>query len=329
MRSDKGERMIARMLRSGLMLPSRVVRRLARRYQARAGLAQLTSHPSPKLKAVGEALHETLANTMAAEERELVARIEERRTALLASHREISVIDYGAGKRKSGGTREEPGRTKEEMEVGVRYSARVADVCKTSKSRFGATVLFKLIRKLQPSSCVELGTCVGISASYQATALALNGRGRLVTLEGSPEIAGIAEETLSGLNLQNVSVVPGPFHDTLNTVMESSKAVDYFFNDGHHDHDAVIRYFNDALPYLSDDAVIVFDDISWSTGMRRAWTEIEDDERVAASIDLEFIGIALIGNNPATKEKFRIPLWKSPPQGAAQHGSPDALQCRP
>jgi predicted O-methyltransferase YrrM len=322
--------MIARMFRSGLMHPLRVVRRLARRYQARAALAQLTSHPSPKLRAVGEALHETLTDTMAAEERELVARIEERRSALLASDREISVIDYGAGKRKPDRTKEGPGRmTKQEMEVGVRYSARVADVCKASKSRFGATVLFNLIRKLKPSSCVELGTCVGISASYQATALTLNGNGKLVTLEGSPEIAGIAEETLRGLNLQNVSIVTGPFYETLASVMESSKAVDFFFNDGHHDHDAVIRYFNDALPNLADDAVIVFDDIWWSTGMRRAWTEIEDDERVAASIDLEYIGIALIGNSPATKEEFRVPLWKSPPQGGAQHGSPDALQFRP
>ena len=81
-----------------------------------------------------------------------------------------------------------------------------------------------------------------------------------------------------------------------------------FFNDGHHDHFAVIQYFNESLPYLADEAVIVFDDISYSPGMRKAWTQIEDDERVSVSIDLQTVGIVLVGKNLATKEKFRIPL---------------------
>ena len=177
-----------------------------------------------------------------------------------------------------------------------------------SKPTFWAIFLFKLIRKLEPSSCVELGSCVGISASYQATALSINGKGSLITLEGSTEIAKIAKDTLESLNLQNTSVVTGPFHETLKGVLESSKPIDFFFNDGHPDHDAVIQYFNEALPNLSDEAVFVVDDISWSPGMRKAWTEIEDDKRVTASIDLKTIGIALIGNKSAIKEKFRFPL---------------------
>jgi len=42
--------------------------------------------------------------------------------------------------------------------------------------------------------------------------------------------------------------------------------------------------------------------------MRKAWAEIENDERVTASIDLQRIGIVLVGNSLAAKEKFRIPL---------------------
>ncbi len=272
-----------------------------RRYKARAALTQLTSHEDPKLKAVGDALYESLTNTMSAEEQELINLIEARRSSLLRSDQEISVIDYGAGNPNSN-------RTKEEMDKGVESTALVANICKVSKPPFWATILFKLIRKLEPSSCVELGSCVGISASYQATALNMNGKGKLLTLEGSPEIAKVAEETLERLNLENASVVTGPFHKTFKGVLESAKSIDLFFNDGHHDHDAVIEYFNDALPNLTDEAVIVIDDISWSPGMRKAWTEIEDDKRVTASIDLQEIGIVLVGNNSAAKEKFRIPL---------------------
>jgi len=155
---------------------------------------------------------------------------------------------------------------------------------------------------------VELGTCVGISASYITAALEINGKGELLSLEGSPEIAKIATETLGNLNLKKGTVVVGSFNEILGGVLESAKPIDFFFNDGHHDHDAVIQYFNESLSSLSDEAVIVFDDISWSAGMRKAWNEIESDDRVSASIDLRTIGIALIGKNSATKERFKIPL---------------------
>jgi predicted O-methyltransferase YrrM len=289
--------MIKRILKKALRPP---IHRF-RSYKAKSALTQLTSHEYPKLKAVGEALYESLTYTMSVEDRKLITLIEQRRSFLLSSGREIAVIDFGAGSPRSH-------RTKEEMKKGVQSRAVVGNICRASKPAFWATLLFKLIRKLEPSSCVELGSCVGISASYQATALNINRKGNLVTLEGSPEIAKIAKETLESLKLQNASVVTGPFNETLNSVLKSSKPIDFFFNDGHHDHDAVIQYYNEALPNLSEEAVIVFDDISWSPGMRKAWNEIEDHERISASIDLETIGIAFVGNYLATKEKFRIPL---------------------
>ena len=290
-------KMIKRILKKFLRLPTQMFRR----YKARTALTQLTSHKHPKLKAIGDALRESLTHTISVEEQKWINLIEQRRSFLLSSDKEIAVIDYGAGKPDSN-------RAKEEMKKGVQSTALVANICKASKPAFWATFLFKIIRKLEPSSSVELGSCVGISASYITAALNINGQGELLSLEGSPEIAKIAKETLESLNLQNGSVITGPFHETLKGVLESAKPIDFFFNDGHHDHDSVIQYFNESLPNLSDEAVIVFDDISWSPGMRKAWTEIENDERVSASIDFQTIGIVLVGKNLATKEKFRIPL---------------------
>jgi len=276
--------------------------RLLKRYKARRKvIAQLLSHEYPKLKAIGDAFYEALNNILSSEERDFIALIEQRRSFLLSSDKMINVIDYGAGSSSSN-------RSKEEMEGGFQSKELIANICRASKPKFWAVLLFKLVRKLEPLSCVELGSCVGISTSYQAMALKLNGRGNLLTLEGSPEIAKIARETLSTLNLKNTSVITGPFNKTLKGALESIKPVDFFFNDGHHDYDAVMQYFHETLNYLSDEAVIVLDDISWSQGMIRAWTKIEDDERVAVSINLQKMGIVLIGNRLATKEKFRIAL---------------------
>lgn len=272
-----------------------------RQFRARHAVPALQAHHDPKIKAIGDALDEALYNKFSQSELELVKSIEKRRSILRASGKDIMVIDYGAG---SPGTR----RTEEEMHNGVEVKSTVANVCRASKPKFWGLFLFKLIRKFAPSSCVELGTCVGISASYQAVALNINGKGKLVTLEGSPETAKLAEETLKGLRLQNASVVVGPFHRTLRDTLESSQPIDFFFNDGHHDYHAVWKYFREALPYLSKDAIVILDDISWSKGMRRAWEEIVNHERVYAAIDLRQIGIILLADKPASKVSFRIPL---------------------
>lgn len=288
---------LKRLLKEGLKLPLQFLRR----HKARNAVAQIASHQDPQLKAIGIALQESLSGELSAQEQEVISLIENRRSFLLGSDKEIAVVDYGAGSPGSN-------RTREEMERGVPSTAQVAKIARVSKPQFWATVLFKIIRKLKPLSCVELGSCVGVSASYQASALNINGKGTIVTLEGSPEIANIAKETFENLGIKNASVVTGPFHETLADVVEASKPIDFFFNDGHHDHDAVIRYFNQAVPYLSDAAVIVFDDISWSPGMRKAWAEIQADERVTATIDLHTIGIALLKKSLSTKERFEIAL---------------------
>lgn len=269
--------------------------------RAKRALTKLKSHESPVVGAIASALCESLADTLSPEERKLIDAIEERRSSLLSSEAEIEIVDYGAGK---------PGdnRTAEEMERGFTSTAQLSRICKASKPAFWAKILFKTIRKLQPTSCVELGSCVGISASYQAAALALNGKGQLWTLEGSPEIARTARETLEGLNLSGVEVVTGPFHETLQTVLQQSAPIDFFFNDGHHDHDAVLNYLNDAVPFLAPNAVIVVDDIAWSEGMKKAWSEIESDKRVAATVDLGLVGIAVMGSRMPNAVKLRVPL---------------------
>lgn len=269
--------------------------------KALRSIKQISFHDNKVVRAVGESLLESFTWRIPKYEKEAISLIEGRRLNLLKSNEKISVIDYGAGSPNAN-------KTEEEMRMGIQSTALVSNICEASKSRFWATFLFRLIRKLKPSSCVELGTCVGISASYQAAALSLNEKGELVSIEGSPYIADIARDTFDILNLKNVSVVTGPFDQTLRNVLETVKPIDFFFNDGHHDHDAVIKNFNSSIPYLSDESIVILDDISWSPGMRKAWLEIENHDLVTISIDLRKIGIVLICRGQFKKEKVTVLL---------------------
>ena len=282
----------------------RVITLLSRpiiRYVAKKKINGLIMHRNQQIRSIATALNNSFEKKFTAEDKKFISLIESRRAALLSSTEEISVIDYGAG---SSDTK----RLMQEMQNGVRSRALVSKVARASKKEFWARMLFSIVREVKPTSCIELGSCVGISAAYMASAQKLYGNGTVVTLEGSDEIAELAKETLASIGLENSTVVVGPFHETLDGVLESSRPIDFLFNDGHHDHDAVLDYFERSLPFLADSAVVVFDDICWSEGMRAAWSLIEKDARVFATFDLGAVGIALVDKSLNTKEVFKIKM---------------------
>ena len=62
---------------------------------------------------------------------------------------------------------------------------------------------------------------------------------------------------------------------------------------GHHDGDATVRYFEDILPFLSEGAILLCDDISWYEEMKRAWESIRIHKRVKTSLDLGVVGLCV------------------------------------
>jgi predicted O-methyltransferase YrrM len=216
----------------------------------------------------------------AAEEARLLG-IEQQRALLLTDQRLVTIVDHGAGSRR--GDNPEAGRTIER---------RVADVCRhASKNAAWCRLLFALVRTHQPQACLELGTCLGISAAYQAAALAGNGTGTLTTIEGAENYARIAQEQFAALKLHNVRSVVGRFQDVLPGVLASAgRNWDYIFIDGHHDGAATRRYFETIGPHLTPGALVIFDDILWSS-MRAAWRAIRRAGGVAESVDLLTMGI--------------------------------------
>jgi hypothetical protein len=253
-------------------------------------------------KQIGDALRETLQNDFSSDEKKWIDRIEILREELDSSMTKMSIRDYGAGT-------PDLCPTNEEMNRGRVVTKTVGEVSKSySKPYFWSLLLFKLIRKFRPSICLELGTCLGISASFQGAALKLNGKGKIVTLEGAESLATIAERSFRSLSLDNVALVTGRFQDTLGKVLDTYKSIDYAFIDGHHDEKATIAYFKQIIPFLSEEALLVFDDISWSDGMKRAWKTIVTNDRINISINLRQIGVCIINSSIDNRENIVIPM---------------------
>ncbi len=273
------------------------------RYQAEIKLSQLRNTKKPEADKIVNAVHDALKNNLDPEEKKWVSRIEEKRRVLSNSSTKISITDFGAGK-------PELSLTESEMYQGTTRDTTVGETCQiASKPYFWSLLLFKLVREFKPSSSIELGTCLGISGAYQASALKLNKSGRLTTLEGAKSLASLAEKNFQQLGLDNAHVVSGRFQDNLDRVLTENKPIDYAFIDGHHDEKATISYFEKFIPHLSKSSIIVFDDISWSDGMRHAWENIEKNKIVKISLDLGVMGICVLDENIDEKYSFRISIF--------------------
>ncbi|MEO9335872.1 class I SAM-dependent methyltransferase [Mesorhizobium sp. SB112] len=213
-------------------------------------------------------------------------KIEGRRNILLSDPSEISIVDFGAG----ASTDE---LSIEEQKKGRFLTSTVALSARASKPELWARFLYNLTINHAAKNVLEMGTCVGISGAYIASALRKT-NGRLTTLEGDPERGRISGETFSVLELNEIAdVIIGPFHETLNTVLAERGPFDLVFVDGHHDGEATVQYFDILKSHVIQNAIIVFDDIRWSAGMKQGWDRIASQPGVEP-VDLGGIGLVRI-----------------------------------
>ncbi len=272
-------------------------------HKAKTKLSELRNINSQNTNKIADSIYATLKNNLNHDEKKWIDKIEQKRKSLNVSKDPVLISDFGAGDANDT-------RTNNEMNSGVLIKKTIGEVCQTaSKPYFWSLLLFKLIREFKPEISIELGTCLGISGAYQAAAMTLNGKGKLVSLEGAESLATLSVEHFRQLGLDNTSVVQGKFQDILTSVLEKNHPVDFAFIDGHHDEQATISYFEQFIPYLSDKSIIVFDDISWSNGMRQAWEKIENNKNVKIALDLRAIGICMFDKDLKNKHKFRITMY--------------------
>lgn len=228
--------------------------------------------------------------------------IERLRDDLAACEDTIEHLDFGAGDAQAP-------RNRHVARHGVRVTTAIGRLAVgTSKARPWSDLIFNLVRGLRPERCLEMGTCLGLSAAYQCAALARNGSGRLVTLEGGPAYADRARRNLTALGFDNYDIVVGPFEETLAPTLERERPVEFLFNDGHHDGEALVDYFEGALPHLADGSVVLFDDIALYESMRGAWRRLVGHPAVDLSIDLGAMGLVCVNHRTLRKTSFIVPL---------------------
>jgi len=265
-----------------------------------AEYSHIAKDENPAVVALGRAIRETVEGVLDPEEKQWVQRIETLREELLHSEEVLVIPMLGDGK-------PEETASAEDRFVGRTVSMKVGAVCDlASITRAWALLFLKIMRYVKPENCLELGTSLGISAAYIGAGLGMNKGGRLITLEGAESIAAKARGNLSTLGITAVTVKTGWFNETLGPVLDDMGNVDYAFIDGHHFREPTLAYFERILPFCSDNALLVFDDISTSAEMKDTWRVISNDARIGVVVDLFKKGFCFVSRKPVPKRRYRL-----------------------
>ncbi len=220
--------------------------------------------------------------------------------ALLKSRTEILEIkDLGAGSTTGAGNKR-----------------AINEIAQSALSpRKWGKLLFKLAAHYKPKTILEFGTSLGVSTMYLAAA---DSNARVVTMEGSPEIAQVAREGFARYEYSNITSLIGSFDDRLEEAIAAcDKRLDLVYIDGDHREEPTIRYFERIKPYLHDDSIVIFDDVYWSSGMTAAWERIKSDPQVRLSIDLYKYGVIFMTPDLLEEKHLKIVSshWKPWAQG--------------
>ncbi len=194
------------------------------------------------------------------------------RKQLMKSNQVICMTDYGAGSTNFEGRERKVSKLVFQSSIQPKYGE----------------LLFRLANHFKPNCIVELGTSIGISASYFARH---NSGCPVYTIEGCEKAAAFAAKTFKVLRCSNVQQIVGQFQDVLPELVGSLDKLDMVFIDGHHEKQATLAYFNICLSKATNESIFIFDDIHWSKGMHEAWQIISDHPEVTVSLDLFQIGI--------------------------------------
>src|SRR5690242_1922336 len=134
-------------------------------------------------------------------------KVEQLRSRLLHDQSLLNIHDFGAG-----------------SSSGNSSQRTIASIAKrAAKPKKYGQLLYRMIKKYQPAVVAELGTSLGITSSYLA--LAGEPSGNVVSFEGAPEIARVAQQNFKDLGLQNIRLIEGNFDDTFSSWLQQQRVI--------------------------------------------------------------------------------------------------------
>lgn len=200
------------------------------------------------------------------------SQIEQLRGRLLKDKTQIEIEDFGAGSRKNQSNKRSISELTKNAAVSKKYGA----------------LLNRIVDFYGIENCLEMGTSMGVGCAYLAKKAK-----QVVTIEACAAIQNQAKQNLQKSNIGTIEFLQAEFDEGLKMAFESNLNYGLIYIDGNHQYQATLNYFNQLIDKVDNDTFLIFDDINWSEGMRKAWVEIVNSDKINVSIELFRMGIVL------------------------------------
>jgi predicted O-methyltransferase YrrM len=130
------------------------------------------------------------------------------------------------------------------------------------------------LRAGRPTVALEVGTSLGMTSLFVLAALARNRHGRLYTIELASAKAVYARGLFAAFGDDRVTPLVGRSEAVLPELFAAVPAFDWIFFDTDHLYESTMAHLELLAGRVRPGGTLVFDDINFSDGMRRAWSEI-------------------------------------------------------
>jgi predicted O-methyltransferase YrrM len=190
----------------------------------------------------------------------------------------------------------------------IYFNSKNEEIKTTISKRYKSTsidqkygqILYQTARYLTAQNFLELGTSLGVSSAYIGNSTE-NIKGN--TIDFNPNAVDISKSLFARMKWSNIEFHCGRFEVVLPTIL-TEKNIDFCFIDGDHQYASTIHYVMQIKEYLSENSVIILDDIRWSEGMYRAWEELIKIPEFNYTIDFGRIGLLFKTTHRNPKQHF-------------------------
>jgi len=179
----------------------------------------------------------------------------------------------------------------EGLNPGEVHKISLNDVATTASiPQYWGTFLYLCANAFRARAILELGSCAGISGCYLGAGKDCS---KLITIEGSPALAALAESNIRQIT-NHILVVNALFDMGLDKILPNlEEKFDLVYIDGQHGKRAMLHYFKRLTPYLNKGSIILIDDIHWSPDTQKGWQLLCRWKGLACTINLGRCGVCV------------------------------------
>ncbi|MCI0590879.1 MAG: class I SAM-dependent methyltransferase [Gammaproteobacteria bacterium] len=178
----------------------------------------------------------------------------------------------------------------ENRETSYRHELRMMnawDVCnRVSSTSAGRVMLHWLAEHHCRGWAVELGSAFGIASMAITLALRQSPETSFDGIEFEDWRAQIAAEGVRRIMGERADVHAGRIEDVLPKLATRGKRIAWAFVDAKHTYEDTMEYHRLITHQLSDGAIVVYDDINWSSEMSRFWKELVAYKQVTDALSV-------------------------------------------